>query len=117
METYVFPTTGNRPIAEIEPREILDLLTPIWFVRAETAKRVLQRVEAVFKSAILRGYRQRASPCVASRKSLGRAIRSPLNHRALPYQRVPAFLAQLRVSNSQPATRLEQIPSDLDQVR
>src|SRR5215467_3645564 len=28
METYVFPTIGHRPIAEIEAREILDLLTP-----------------------------------------------------------------------------------------
>ena len=53
METYVFPTIGNRPVAEIEAREMLDLLTPIWFAKAETAKRVLQRVEAVFKSAIL----------------------------------------------------------------
>ena len=106
METYVFPTIGNRPVAEIEAREILDLLTPIWFARAETAKRVLQRVEAVFKSAILRGYRQRVSPCVGVKEELGTRHQTPLNYRALPYQRISTFLADLRASNSQPATRL-----------
>jgi Arm DNA-binding domain len=68
METYVFPTIGNRPVGEIEAREILDLLTPIWFAKAETARRVLQRLEAIFKSAIRRGYRQRVSPCVGVRE-------------------------------------------------
>lgn len=38
METYVFPSIGRRPVAEIEAREILDLLTPIWFAKAETAR-------------------------------------------------------------------------------
>ena len=106
METYVFPTVGNRPVGEIEAREILDLLTPIWFAKAETARRVLQRLEAVFKSAILRGYRQQVSPCVGVREELGTRHQKVINHRALHYQRVPTFLAELRVSNSQPATRL-----------
>lgn len=106
METYVFPSIGSRPVAEIEAREILDLLTPIWFAKAETARRVLQRMEAVFKSAILRGYRQRVSPCVGVKEELGTRHQKVINHRALHYRRIPAFLADLRTSNSQPATRL-----------
>jgi integrase len=106
MESYVFPTIGNRPVGEIEAREILDLLTPIWFAKAETARRVLQRMEAVFKSAILRGYRERVSPCVGVKEELGTRHQKALNHRALPYQRVPTFLSHLRATNSQPATRL-----------
>ena len=106
METYVFPTIGNRAVAEVEAREILDLLTPIWFAKPETARRVLQRMEAVFKSAILRGHRQRVSPCVGVKQELGTRHEKKLNHRALDYQRLPTFLADLRVCNSQPATRL-----------
>ena len=80
METYVFPTIGNRPVGEIEAPEILDLLTPIWFAKAETARRVLQRLEAVSKSAILRGYRQQVSPCVGVRQELWHASTvSPLS--------------------------------------
>ena len=77
MESYVFPTIGNRPVGEIEAREILDLLTPIWFAKAETARRVLQRMEAVFKSAILRGYRERVSPCVGVKEELGTRHQRP----------------------------------------
>jgi hypothetical protein len=106
MESYVFQSIGNRPVGEIEAREILDLLTPIWFAKAETARRVLQRMEAVFKSAILRGYRERVSPCVGVKEELGTRQKKAINHRALPYQRVPAFLSDLRASNSQPVTRL-----------
>jgi integrase len=63
-------------------------------------------MEIVFKSAILRGHRQRVSPCVGVKEELGTRHQKALNHRALSYQRVPAFLCDLRASNSQPATRL-----------
>jgi integrase len=106
METYVFPTIGNRPVAAIESGQILDVLTPIWFTKAETARRVLQRMESVFKSAILRGYRQRVSPCVGVREELGTRHQMVVNYRAINYRRIPTFLADLRASNSQPATRL-----------
>lgn len=106
METYVFPAIGERPVADIEAREILDLISPLWFQKGETARRVLQRVEAVFKSAILRGYRRRASPCVGVKEELGTRHRAVSNHRALPYAKVPEFVAALRSSASQPSTKL-----------
>ncbi len=106
MDTYVFPAIGERPVADIEAREILDLISPLWFQKSETARRVLQRVEAVFKSAILRGYRRRASPCVGVKEELGTRHRTVSNHRALPYAKVPEFVAALRGSDSQPSTKL-----------
>ena len=60
METYVFPVLGDVPIADVTTAHVLDALTPIWYEKPETARRVLQRVEAVFKSAILRGTREKA---------------------------------------------------------
>jgi len=77
MDTYVFPSIGNRPVREIEAQEILDVLTPIWFAKAETARRVLQRMEAVFKSAILRGYRQQVSPCIGVKEDKNRPTIAP----------------------------------------
>jgi integrase len=106
METYVFPFLGDRPVADVEAREILDVLVPLWFAKAETARRVLQRVEAVFKSTILRGHRQRVSPCVGVKEELGARHQKVNNHRAMHYRQVPAFLTNLRVSNSQTATKL-----------
>jgi integrase len=96
METYVFPTLGQRPVGDIGADDVLAVLSPIWFEKPETAKRVLQRMEAVFKSAILRGHRERASPCVGVAQELGTRHRKPSNHRALPHTDAPAFVADLR---------------------
>jgi hypothetical protein len=71
METYVFPKLGSRPVAEITHAEIISVLEPIWFEKAETAKRLLMRLDAVFKSAILRGQREKASPCLGVSQELG----------------------------------------------
>lgn len=39
------------------------VLEPIWHDKPETAKRVLQRMSAVFHSAVLHNWRERVSPC------------------------------------------------------
>jgi integrase len=107
METYVFPRIGDRPVSEIASGEVLAVLEPIWHDKPETAKRVLQRMSAVFDSAILRNWRERASPCIGVAQALGgtshRVVR---HHRALPYVRVPAFLTMLRHSQARPETKL-----------
>jgi integrase len=106
MEMYVFPFIGDRPVAEIQSDEVLKVFAPIWFDKPDTARRLLQRVEAVFKSAILRGHRERASPCIGVTQELGTRAHRPTNYRFLPYQEVPEFVTRLRASGSQPSTRL-----------
>ncbi|MGE3710655.1 MAG: tyrosine-type recombinase/integrase, partial [Hyphomicrobiaceae bacterium] len=96
METYVFPHIGSRAVSLIQPHEIIDILAPIWFDKRETAHRVLQRIEAVFKSAILRGAREQASPCIGVAQELGGRSRAVRHHRSLPYADVPAFVVRLR---------------------
>lgn len=71
MEAYVFPKIGNIPVASITSGQVIDVLTPVWFDKPETAKRVLQRMELVFKSAIVRGIRTTASPCIGVAAELG----------------------------------------------
>jgi hypothetical protein len=88
MSTYVFPTIGHRPIGDISTGEILEMLSPVWFEKPETGRRLLQRIEAVFKSAILRGHRERASPCIGVVQELGTRHRTIVNHRSLPHAEV-----------------------------
>lgn len=95
METYVFPKIGNLPVATITTGDVLDVLTPIWFDKPETAKRVLQRMELVFKSAIVRGVRTTASPCVGVSNELGTKHRAPKHHASMPWSEVPEFVAWL----------------------
>src|SRR5215831_3495802 len=104
MEAYVFPRIGDRPVSDITHADVLAIVEPIWFDKPETAKRVLQRMEAVFKSSILRGQREKASPCIGITQELGTDHRDVQHHRALPYDEVPAFIQALRASPATPIT-------------
>lgn len=96
MEAYVFPKIGNVPVADVTTGQVLELLTPIWFDKAETAKRVLQRMELVFKSAIVRGIRTTASPCTGVADELGTKHRAPKHHASMSWPDVPDFIAWLQ---------------------
>lgn len=106
MQTYVFPVIGKRPVSEIGATEVLAVLQPIWFSKPETASRVLQRVKAVFDSAILRGTRERANPCIGIVGELGTDHRKVAHHPALPWPQVPTFVRLIRERTARASTRL-----------
>jgi Phage integrase central domain/Arm DNA-binding domain len=106
MKAYVFPRIGDKLVSDVTHADILAILESIWFEIPETASRVLQRLEAVFKSAILRGKREKASPCIGVAQELGVKHRTVEHHRALPYAEVPGFVRALRAFPSHPATKL-----------
>jgi len=47
MTTYAFPRIGDRPVAEIQTSEILEVLARVWFETPETGRRLLQRIVAL----------------------------------------------------------------------
>jgi hypothetical protein len=106
MRDYVFPVIGERPVAEITAGEVIEVLRPIWFTKPETAARVLQRMQATFDSAILRGTREKANPCIGVARELGTEHRKVRHHAALDWRDVPAFVRDLRQRPTMPVTRL-----------
>ena len=106
MRTYVFPLIGRRPVADVTSAEVLAVLQSIWFSKPETASRVLQRMRAVFDSAILRGTRERANPCIGVAMELGTGHRRVKHHAAIPWKDVPTFVRDLRLRQTHAATRL-----------
>jgi hypothetical protein len=106
MNAYVFPTIGKRPVGEITAAEVIDILKPIWNTKRETAKRILQRMGAVFEAAIVRGERDKASPTIGVVTVLGSHKRKLEHHPAMPYADVPAFVSRLRRLQGWAATRL-----------
>ena len=44
LERHAVPKLGQKPIDQIERRDVLEVLTPIWTARPETARRVRQRM-------------------------------------------------------------------------
>ncbi len=106
MRDYVLPMIGNRPVADISGSEVIDILKPIWFEKRETATRVLQRVKATFDSAILRGTREKANPCVGVAQELGNSRGNIRHHKALPWREVPTFVRSIRECAASEPTRL-----------
>ena len=47
MERYVVPLVGDRPVSEVNAADVLEILSPLWHVRAATAREVRQRIRAV----------------------------------------------------------------------
>ena len=106
MEVYVLPIIGHRPIADIKPTEILEMFSPIWNVKEETARRLLQRVDSVFVSAIMRQWRDRVSPCLGVGRELGSSRQNRKHQPALPWSEVPGFIRDLRNRGGMTASRL-----------
>ena len=47
LRDYAFPIIGDMPVSDIATPHILKILTPIWNVKTETARRVRQRLSTV----------------------------------------------------------------------
>ena len=95
-----------RLVSDITHADVLAILEPIWFEKPETARRVLQRLEAVFKSAILRGQREKASPVHRRRPG---TWQRPSRCRAPPcaaLRRGAGFIPTLRSCQANPVTKL-----------
>jgi Arm DNA-binding domain len=62
LRTYANPTIGELRIDLIGTPDIHRLIGPIWLSKPETARRVLQRIAAVFDWAKAAGYRSGENP-------------------------------------------------------
>ena len=106
LARYVFPVFGSRPVDQIESRDVMEVLTPIWNERHETARRVRQRIRSVFDWAKASGFRSGDNPVDGTGKALPRHNGQKNHFAALPYADVPTFLAELRESASSVAAKL-----------
>ena len=100
MEAYAFPMIGDQRVDEIGSNGALDVLQPIWLTKPETARRVRQRMRAVFDWCLAKHFRETMNPVDAVRKALPRQTDRPKHHTALPYIELPAFLVPLETSPS-----------------
>ena len=106
MERYVFPRIGNRPISEVNTADVLEILTPIWHAKAETARAVRQRIRSVLEWAIALDMRN-DNPCDRVLPVLGPQNDIVTHRLALPHKDVAAAIETVRASKSgQPAVKL-----------
>ena len=106
LETYAFPTIGIVKVNEIMRRQVVDVLSQIWHTKAETARRVRQRIRAVMDRAVALGYIDYNPAGDAINGALTKMPRVRAHHRALPYQELPAALEAVRGSTGSPSVKL-----------
>ncbi|MCB1431834.1 MAG: tyrosine-type recombinase/integrase [Alphaproteobacteria bacterium] len=89
----------SRPIGAVDTGMVLKVLEPVWQEKPETARRIRMRLERVLDAAKVRGLRSGDNPA-RWRGHLdhllpkhGKATKS--HHAAMPFDEVPAFMAEL----------------------
>ena len=97
MERYVFPYIGSRPVSEVNTADVLEILTPIWRVKAETARAVRQRVRSVLEWAVALDMRN-DNPCDRVLPVLGPQNDIVEHRQALPHKDVAAAIETVRSS-------------------
>ena len=105
MERYAFPRIGSRPVSEVNTADVLEILTPIWHSKAETARAVRQRIRSVLEWAIALDMRS-DNPCDRVLPVLGPQNDIVTHRQALHHRDVAAAIETVRAGSAQPAVKL-----------
>ena len=106
LEAYVFPKMGKRPVFAVEQADVLRALGPIWIEKAETARRVKQRIRTVLDWARANGMGDGAHPVDGIEKALPRQNDRAKHHAAYPYADLPALWPQIEAAEGMGAMAL-----------
>ena len=100
LEAHCFPLIGDVSVGELDGPAVRNVLAEIWLTKAETARRIRQRIIAIVDWAVAKGYRDAPLAMSAIDKSLPRQKRTDSHHKALPFVDMPTFLPKLRERES-----------------
>lgn len=95
LETYAFPSFGNRRVDTIDAAQIRDMLAPIWTAKPELARKVRMRVGQVLNFSHSKGWRPTEAPSRTVSIGLPKQPKGG-NFQAMPYADVPTFFDELQ---------------------
>ena len=123
LEAYAYPVMGEVLISDITMRHVLDVLLQdticrdkttgkLWYVKTETAKRLLGRIKTVLDYAIVNEYRSGNNPAVwkgylETQLPSPRKLSKTNHHPAVPYSDIEGFMIALRQDDNISAKALE----------
>ncbi len=103
LESYAFPVLGSRRVDQIATADVLRVLSPIWLTKAETARRIRQRLRSVLDWARVAYTLPGANPVEGVERALPKQPERSDHYAAMPYAEVPAFVARLRSGSTRDA--------------
>jgi integrase len=107
LRDHILPIIGNMDVASIGEADVLRVLTPIWRLMPETADRVRGRIEVVLDFAGRNGSNPAKWDTLRFKLPKKARLRTVKHYAALPYDRIPAFMAELRAVGTLTARALE----------
>lgn len=107
MERYALPVLGNRLIHTIGTADVLEVITPIWTTKHETARRLKQRLSTIFDWAKGNGFYPHENPVNGVIKSLPRVKAEPEHMAAMNWRDLPTFMEALSQREGVSARTLE----------
>ena len=100
LERHAMPALNSKPLDRIVRGDVLQVLTPIWTTRPETARRVRQRMRAIFRWAMAHGFMESNPAGEAIDGALPPMPKVRAHFRALPYQEVGSALQTVESSQA-----------------
>jgi len=123
LEAYAYPVIGNMLVSDIAMRDVKNVLEQetntsdgqtgkLWFVKTETAKRLLGRIKTVLDFATVNEYRTGNNPAqwtgyLDTQLPSPKKLQKVEHHPAVPYAIVGDFMSKLRLNESISAKALE----------
>jgi integrase len=123
LVTYAFPIIGNMLVSDIVMRDVRNVLEQdtvvnpktkgkLWYVKTETAKRLLGRIKTVLDYATVNEYRSGTNPAqwtgyLSTQLPSPKKLQKKEHHPAVPYQQIGDFMSKLRSNPSISAKALE----------
>ena len=106
LRDYAMKRLGRRRVDQIATADVMAVLIPHWHTKTETMRRVRQRIGAVMKWAVARGYRDDNPAGDAISAALPKTGTMRKNQRALPFADVGAALDRVKASGAFKSTVL-----------
>ena len=112
LKQYASPIIGKMPVSSVTTQDILQVLTPIWTTKTETASRVRTRVERILAYATTHEFRTGDNPArldghLDTILPPAQKLKRLEHHPALPHRNSSRFLTQLRLMPTTGAKALE----------
>ena len=105
LETYAVPKLGHMKVSDITPADVMEVLTPFWTDKQETARRVKQRLSLIFKWAVAQGYRD-FDPAQNVTEALPKQPKVKNHRKAMHYSEVSDCIAAVQNSKAGNSTKL-----------
>ena len=112
LAQYALPILGKMMVQDIDVRDVLRVLQPLWHDKTETASRLRGRIESVLSWATVSGHRKGDNPArwAGNLKELLPApskVAKEGNHPALALEDAPRWFAALKTRDGMGARALE----------